>query len=141
MNQELTNQNPSNTTHDPCKNCALCCEHLLVEADVVDVLREPRIELERPLGKRAVSLSVLDACWVLSGPGTPCAFLTPEKRCSIYPTRPQACVAFVPGETRCHELRKAHGLGPVMHQPSIHPILTEIMTEAIKGGLTDPDWE
>ena len=68
---------------DPCHNCGLCCENLLVEASALDVVREPRIEIERPLGKRAVSLSVLDACWVLAGPGMPCSFLTPKKRCGI----------------------------------------------------------
>jgi len=68
---------------DPCHNCGLCCENLLVEASALDVVREPRINTERPLGKRAVSLSVLDACWVLAGPGMPCSFLTPKKRCGI----------------------------------------------------------
>lgn len=115
---------------DPCQNCGLCCEHLLVEADAVDVMREPRIEIERPLGKRAVSLSVLDACWILAGPGMPCVFLTPKKRCAIYPSRPQTCVAFVPASPKCQELRIEQGLKALVLQPAVHTILSEIMQVA-----------
>ena len=116
---------------DPCENCGLCCEHLLVEADAVDVLREPRIETARPLGKRAMSLSVLDACWVLAGPGDPCKFLTPQKRCGIYSTRPHTCVAFLAGSSKCQELRREHRLPPAPMQPAIHGILAEIIGEVI----------
>ena len=119
-------------TTDLCKNCGLCCEHLLVEADAVDVLREPRIETKGPLGKRAASLSVLDACWVLAGPGMPCVFLTPKKRCSIYLTRPQTCVAFVPGSPKCQELRLEHGMKALVRMPAVHTILSEIMHAANK---------
>jgi Fe-S-cluster containining protein len=128
-------------TIEPCENCGLCCEHLIVEADAVDVLREPQIETARPLGRRAVSLSVLDACWILAGPGMPCSFLMPDKRCAIYPKRPHACVAFVPGIPQCQELRKEHGLPPVVLQPAVHQILTEIMEAAIAEKLEDPDLE
>ena len=121
--------------NDPCKNCGLCCEHLLVEADAVDVLREPRIETSRPLGKRAVSLSVLDACWILAGPGMPCAFLTPKKRCAIYPSRPQTCVAFMPASPKCQELRSDHGLPPVVLKSVMHDILSEIMQAANKASM------
>ena len=102
-----------------------------MEADAVDVLREPRIEIERPLGKRAVSLSVLDACWVLAYPGKPCAFLTPKKRCDIYSTRPHTCVAFLAGSGKCQELRQEQGLPPAPPQPAIHAMLAEIIQEAI----------
>ena len=123
----------------PCENCGLCCENLLVLPNAVDVLREPRIETMRPLGKRAVSLSVLDACWILAGPGMPCPFLTPEKHCAIYPTRPGDCVAFVPGSAKCQELRAEHGLPPVVLQPAIHSILTEIATEIIAAEMEGPN--
>lgn len=123
-----------------CGNCGLCCQHLLVEADVIDVLREPRIDAVRPLGKLSPQLSLLDACWVLAGPGTPCAFLTPDKRCAIYPTRPQICVAFVPGSTKCQKLRNEYGLPPVVLPPSIHRILTDIMKAAIAKKMEEPAW-
>jgi Fe-S-cluster containining protein len=122
---------------EPCKNCGLCCEHLLVEANAIDVMREPRIETERPLGKRAVSLSVLDACWILAGPGMPCAFLTPKKRCAIYSSRPQTCVAFVPGSPQCQELRMDAGRAPVVLQPAVHDILAEIMQVALAESRED----
>ena len=124
-------------TIDPCDNCGLCCEHLLVEADAVDVLREPRIEEKYPLGKRHVSLPILEACWILSAPGKPCAFLTKKKRCSIYPTRPQTCVAFLPGSPKCQELRREYGMVPVVVQPSVHRVLTEIMEAAIAAENAD----
>ena len=124
---------------DPCKNCGLCCEYLLVEADAVDVLREPRIEEKYPLGKRHVSLPILEACWVLSAPGKPCAFLTRKKRCSIYPTRPQACVAFLPRSPKCQELRGEYGMVPVLHQPSTHRVLTEIIEAAIAAEREQPE--
>jgi Fe-S-cluster containining protein len=123
---------------DPCEDCGLCCEHLLVEADAVDVLREPKIETARPLGKRAVSLSVLDACWILAGPGMPCVFLTKKKRCDIYPTRPHTCVAFLAGSGKCQELRGEHGLPPAPVQPTIHNILSEIVAEALARENGDP---
>ena len=126
-------------TTGSCDNCALCCQYLLVEADAVDVLREPRIESERPLGNIHPRLSVLDVCWLLAGPGMPCPFLTPEKKCDIYPTRPEDCVAFVPGSPKCQELRKEFGLAPVMRQPSDHRVLSEIMKAAIEAEMNHPD--
>jgi len=105
-----------------CDNCGLCCQQLLVEADAVDVMREPRIDLERPIQNLSAQLSVLDAC----------PFLTREKRCDIYSTRPQACVAFVPGSPKCQEIRAEHGLGPAVLRPSPHRVLTDIMQQAIQ---------
>ena len=41
-----------------CDCCGLCCQQLLIEADALDVLREPQIQAQRPLPRRPVSLSV-----------------------------------------------------------------------------------
>jgi len=120
-----------------CDNCALCCQHLVVEANAIDVLREPRIDAARPLRKTR-ELSILDACWILARPGRPCSFLTPRKRCEIYPTRPNGCVAFLPGSPKCQELRKEHGMPPAAERPGIHRILTVIMKEALAAELDDP---
>jgi len=111
----------------PCENCGLCCEHLLVEADAIDVLREPKIDKERPLGKLRVPLPILDASWLLAGPGMPCPFLSPQKRCDIYSSRPQVCVAFTAGSAKCQELRKERGLKPVVLRPNAQNVLTQIM--------------
>ena len=125
-------------TNSTCDNCGLCCEHLLVMPNAIDVLREPRIEIERPLGK--VSLSVLEASWLLAGPGRPCPFLTLQKQCSIYPTRPNVCVTFMPGSLKCQELRIEHGLPLVVLKPSAHAILTDIVREAIEADEEEVQW-
>lgn len=127
-------------TNGPCDDCALCCQHLLVETDAIDVLREPGIDAARPIRNRSPQLSLLDACWVLAGPGMPCTFLTPEKQCAIYPTRPQVCVAFMPGSPQCQTLRNEHGLTPAALQPSIRHILTDIMRAAIAAKVEEPEF-
>jgi Fe-S-cluster containining protein len=114
-----------------CDCCGLCCRHLLVEASAVDVLREPRIDRERPLGKRAKSLSLLNACWILAGPGMPCPFLTPENRCGIYATRPNTCVAFIAGSPSCQKLRRERGVLPLVPHPVAHGIIAEIQAAAL----------
>jgi Fe-S-cluster containining protein len=114
-----------------CDCCSLCCRHLLVEAGAVDVLREPRINIQRPLGKRAVSLSILDACWVLAGPGMPCPFLNADNKCGIYPTRPGTCVSFIAGSAKCQELRGVHGVPPLVPLPTAADIVTEIQAAAL----------
>ena len=110
-----------------CDCCRLCCQQLIVEADAFDVLREPRIEAERPLGRHSASLSLLDACWILAAPGMPCPFLRPDSRCRIYPSRPQVCVAFAAGSSKCQQLRQAHGLAALAPCPVTGEILTEIL--------------
>jgi Fe-S-cluster containining protein len=122
----------------PCENCGLCCEHLLVEADAFDVLREPKIETAYPLKYVSGQLSVHDACWILGGPDTPCAFLTRQKRCRIYPTRPHTCVAFLAGSGKCEELRQEHGLPPAPAQRAIHDILTGFIKEVIAEEMGEP---
>jgi Fe-S-cluster containining protein len=125
----------------PCDNCGLCCENLLVEATAVDVLREPRIDKARPIRKRGAELPVLEAYWILAGPGDPCPFLTPKKRCDIYPTRPNGCVAFAPASPKCQKLRIEHGLKPVELSRATRGILTEIMQAVIAEETNEPDWE
>ena len=120
-----------------CDCCGLCCQHLIVEAGVVDVMREPRIDAERPIGRRAPGLSILDACWILAGPGMPCPFLTPENRCSIYATRPNTCVAFIAGSPKCLELRQEFGLPRLVPQPIANPMVAEIIEAAIAEKLED----
>jgi hypothetical protein len=121
-----------------CKDCALCCQHLLVEADAVDVLREPRIQAVRPLKNVSGSLSVHDACWVLAGPGMPCKFLTRQKRCGIYPTRPNTCVAFLAGSNKCQVLRWEHGLLPQKPRPDLRSIMGRFMQEMLSDDMGEP---
>ena len=109
-----------------CDCCGLCCQQLLVEANVLDILREPRIASARPLGRHDPAM-ILDACWILAGPGMPCPFLSPEHRCQIYPTRPDLCVNFATGSTQCRKLREQHGLPALEAHPATDDVLGEIL--------------
>ena len=42
-----------------------------------------------------------------------CRFLSAEGRCTIYPTRPNACVAMQAGDEQCQEARGQLGLPPL----------------------------
>lgn len=105
-----------------CDKCGACSEHLIVEADEVDVLREPRLLQADPhyahLSVDAVvarfqedfGLGILIAC----GPARPCPFLGRDKHCTIYPTRPNDCVAMLAGDEQCQAARQAAGLPPLL---------------------------
>ena len=55
-------------------------------------------------------------CLLVAGPGSPCKMLDEENRCSIYPTRPNVCVALQAGDEQCQASRKAAGLQPLPPQ-------------------------
>lgn len=100
-----------------CDKCGACCNgSLIVEIEGIDLLREPRLiesdphwqgqnidivlrELQGEFGK-----AVIIAC------GRPCAFLNAENHCSIYPTRPNACVGMEAGDEQCQNARERAGL-------------------------------
>jgi Fe-S-cluster containining protein len=87
-----------------CKQCGNCCRCSIIE-DVtwLDLEREPRLldavkELKceydgkgdyRQAGERQ------DKQWCIP---TPCKMLTADNKCSIYPTRPNICVAHAGGQ-------------------------------------------
>jgi Fe-S-cluster containining protein len=104
-----------------CDKCGACCQgSLIVEADAIDVMREPRlievdrhyaqlgtaktIELLRSDVGRAVIISCRDACPFLNG----------DNLCSIHPTRPNVCVAFEAGDEQCQAARAEEGLPPLL---------------------------
>ncbi len=84
-------------TQYECDGCGACCEgHLIVEADLLDLLREPRLlEADRnpnqSLGDVRAKLEEPGRCLILAA-SRPCLFLDGDKRCSIYSTRPNDCV-------------------------------------------------
>ncbi len=106
-----------------CDCCGACCKgHLIVEADELDLLREPRLiesdpywamkshsqafaELQGDVGK-----ALIIAC----GAERPCKFLGADDRCTIYPTRPNDCVAMQAGDEQCQMAREAAGLPPLL---------------------------
>ena len=104
-----------------CDQCGACCKgHLLVEAYEIDVLREPRLidGGDRHYAGRTIDdvlheLSDEYKCILLAG-ARPCVFLCSDNRCSIYPTRPNVCVAMQAGDEQCQRAREAEGLPPLL---------------------------
>jgi hypothetical protein len=108
------------TESNLCEGCgALCCRKLIIEIEHLDVLREPRLlPIVIPASGNDFNENAWQNEYILAGGTTrPCKMLDGE-RCSIYPSRPNACVAFQPGGRHCNELREEAGLTPV-----VNPIL------------------
>ncbi len=90
-----------------CQQCGNCCRQSIIE-DVfdLDLLREPKL--------KAVATEFKDepGRYMLAAGG--CPFLQ-DNQCSIYPTRPNMCVAYEPGqfcnEEFCNEESGASGPG------------------------------
>ncbi len=115
------NDETSNTRYE-CDCCGACCQgHLIVETDIIDMLREPKLAEADPhyAGKSpAQVLEILHeeigkAVVIACGTNRPCPFLNSECRCSIYPTRPNDCVAMQAGDEQCQRAREAAGLEPL----------------------------
>jgi Fe-S-cluster containining protein len=97
---------------DHCKDCGLCCKKMIAEIQHIDVVREPKLlQIARLLdGNGKIQY---DSDWekeysLYCGDG--CKLLTDDNRCSIYPTRPNCCVALEVGGDKCNELREIYGL-------------------------------
>src|SRR5687768_8433697 len=104
-----------------CDKCGACCKgNLIVEADEIDVMREPRlIQADRHYRELGVtkSLELLRTDVgraVIISCGEACPFLGMYNACSIYPTRPNTCVAFEAGDSQCQEGRAKDGLAPLL---------------------------
>jgi Fe-S-cluster containining protein len=102
-----------------CDKCGACCKgSLIVEADELDVMREPRLIDVDPhhVGKSVDELvleiqtemkAVLVVC------GSRCPFLGTDNACTIYPTRPNDCVGMQAGDEQCQHARASEGLPPL----------------------------
>lgn len=94
-----------------CDGCGACCRSKLVDVYEVDTLRDPRIaEQMMPLREPGFDgeigyLNCISNCG--------CTFLDDESCCSIYPTRPIACVAFEAGDEDCQQCRRDAGILPL----------------------------
>jgi len=106
-----------------CDCCGACCKgHLIVEADELDLLREPRlIESDPHYAPKSHSRALAElqgdmgkALVIACGSERPCKFLGADDRCTIYPTRPNDCVAMQAGDEQCQMSREAAGLPPLM---------------------------
>ncbi len=103
-----------------CKQCGACCRRLIIEIEHLDVVREPRLlgaaELYDGNGKVKFESNWEKRYLLACGESKLCPFLVNNK-CSIYPTRPNACVFMEVGGEQC---RIARG-----EQPIIIPKLPE----------------
>jgi Fe-S-cluster containining protein len=102
-----------------CDHCGACCEgRLIVEADDLDILREARLiradpyHSGKPVAQVLHELRCKGKAVLIAGP-RPCLFLGDDQHCTIYPTRPAACVAMQAGDVQCQEARLASGLPPL----------------------------
>jgi len=109
-----------------CDQCGACCQGpLIVEADDLDMMREPRLVEADPKLANTPLPQVIDALRndlgrvIVLACGHPCPFLAADNRCSIYPTRPNACVAMPAGDEQCQLARLQAGLAPL--EPVDHP--------------------
>lgn len=92
-----------------CDNCGACCKTLIVEANYLDAMREPRLyeiftgdKSDLRLGGHCVMLYDIEK--------KQCPFLDESCKCSIYLTRPNECVAVEPGDAKCQQARHMMGL-------------------------------
>ncbi|MBI1902928.1 MAG: YkgJ family cysteine cluster protein [Planctomycetia bacterium] len=117
-----------------CDKCGACCQgHLIVEAQLLDVIREPRLIQSDshyaglPIDEAMTLLENPHRCLIIAcGTPRPCAFLGADKCCTIYPTRPNVCVALEAGDEQCQYARGAAGLPPLqpIELPAVVPDLT-----------------
>ena len=88
---------------------------MIVEAEELDMLREPRLIAADPhyagqtLEEIVRCLRDDIGCCVIVACGAPCPFLT-DNRCAIYPTRPNACVGLLAGDEQCQAARREEGI-------------------------------
>ena len=102
-----------------CDKCGACCRQLIVEADDIDLMREPQLlYADRDFVANYGPDEAIEAlqeegrCLIIAG-GKRCYFLE-ENQCSIYPTRPNACVAMQAGDEQCQQTRREEGLWQLM---------------------------
>lgn len=118
-----------------CDGCGACCRQLIVEVDIIDVLREPKLRRLRP--HKCDPSDIIDddtvppgwddrfreGATLVCGKSQPCPFLkrrtrlsnfSEPTRCSIYATRPSECVGFLAGSSKCQEVRSWEGLEPLL---------------------------
>jgi Fe-S-cluster containining protein len=96
-----------------CDGCGACCGYYMIFASRRDAEREPRIEAEC---QRLAPWLETDR-WTFRLNPLPfhesCCFLDTDRRCTVYPTRPDVCREFAAGDEPCQRARAARGLPPL----------------------------
>jgi Fe-S-cluster containining protein len=110
-----------------CDRCGACCTQLIIEIDELDLIREPRLIPASEPFRVPEGMVLADGdgepreeivpgygagAMLACGPTRPCPMLTPGG-CSIYPTRPNCCVAMQAGDEQCQMARGMAGLAPL----------------------------
>lgn len=90
-----------------CGRCGACCRLLLLDVSGCDLLREPRwaeyITPYRDVDYTDWQAEPDSVIWHVETKDG-CPFLAADNRCTIYPTRPDMCVAFRAGlDDRCRK--------------------------------------
>lgn len=85
-----------------CKQCGRCCRELIIEVELADAEREPRIKTEGQALYDYYDSTLINA-YRLSTPDHGCVFLAGNE-CLIYETRPDVCRSFEPGSEQCWTL-------------------------------------
>jgi Fe-S-cluster containining protein len=107
-----------------CISCGACCHHLQIQANALDVRREPRIA--------EVAQSIGNGIWQLiplfddrRGFRFYCPFLH-SWGCEIYATRPFACSSFKRGSEECLSVRNCANRGSP-RKPSPCPTMSDVL--------------
>lgn len=96
-----------------CDQCGACCRQTIIEIGHIDVVREPRLKEAASPCRLLPGDGEWDREYILAaGAAMPCRLLD-GNTCSIYPTRPNCCVAFEAGCDLCQEARASEGLPPL----------------------------
>lgn len=121
-----------------CDQCGACCSRLIVMADGLDAMREPRL-LDVYTGDRAKLRSGEASILLWSAETKACPFLC-GGMCSIYQTRPTECVGVEPGDAKCQQARWAAKL-PMLVDRDGNPPAEELLRESCAHyELTYEEW-
>lgn len=113
-----------------CDRCGACCEKLIIEIQLLDVIREPRLrEVTKPCRVPPGAVYEDDDGNEITDPDPyvegailacvdPCPMLGADKLCQIYPSRPNVCVGFDAGSRKCQEAREMAKLPPLQPKES-----------------------
>ena len=108
-----------------CDRCGACCRKLIIEIEMLDIAREPKLALhadpflpdpdwEPDDGEEYQLIGPLvpgfeHGANLNSGPSFSCPMLSGNEG-SIYPTRPNCCVAMQAGSDQCQSARRREKL-------------------------------
>lgn len=119
-----------------CDNCGACCRKLILETTYTDARREPRLyQLASPLLDHEKFRDGSQTIYPWDGERHCCTFLDADNRCTIYATRPHACVFVEPGDAKCQQAREAEGLPILADRDGVPPSAATLEESAEEYGM------